>query len=70
MRPERARYTRAINEVLEVECRVKELSAPLDHYPFSKGTAHWVAKHNVYSTMEAELIHKHQGLRNPSWKAR
>ena len=67
VRPERARYTRAINEVLDVEGRVAELSYALDHYPFSKGIAHWVAKHNVYSTMEAELIYRQQGLQQPSW---
>lgn len=67
VRPEKARYTRGINEVLEVEGRVAELSYPLDHYPFSKGIVHWVAKHNVYSTMEAELIYRQQGLRQPSW---
>jgi glycosyltransferase involved in cell wall biosynthesis len=67
VRPERARYTRAINEVIEVKGRVAELSYPLDHYPFSKGIAHWVAKHNVYSTMEAELIYRQQGLKDPSW---
>jgi glycosyltransferase involved in cell wall biosynthesis len=66
VRPERSRYTRAINEVIEVEAPIAELSQPLDHFPFSKGIAHWVAKHNVYSTMEAELIHRQQGLRNPS----
>jgi glycosyltransferase involved in cell wall biosynthesis len=66
VRPERARYTRAINEVLEVDGPVAELAHPLDHYPFSKGIAHWVAKHNVYSTMEAELIFRQQGLQNPS----
>jgi glycosyltransferase involved in cell wall biosynthesis len=68
VRPERARYTRAINEVLEVEGRVAELGYPLDHYPFSKGIAHWVTKHNTYSTMEAELIYRQQGLEHPSWK--
>jgi glycosyltransferase involved in cell wall biosynthesis len=68
VRPERSRYTRAINEVIEVEGRIGELRAPLDHYPFSKGIAHWVQKHNVYSTMEAELIVRQQGLRNPSLK--
>jgi glycosyltransferase involved in cell wall biosynthesis len=62
VRPERSRYTRAINEVIEVEGRIEELENPLDHYPFSKGISHWVAKHNVYSTMEAELIYKQQGL--------
>jgi glycosyltransferase involved in cell wall biosynthesis len=66
VRPERVRYTRAINEVLEVDGRIVELSYPLDHFPFSKGIANWVAKHNLYSTMEAELIYKQQGLQNPS----
>ena len=69
VRPEKAKYTRAINEVLEVDGPVAELLAPLDHFPFSKGIAHWVAKHNTYSTMEAELIVRQQGLTNPSLKA-
>jgi glycosyltransferase involved in cell wall biosynthesis len=66
VRPERARYTRAINEVIEVEGPIADLAHPLDHYPFSKGIAHWIAKHNQYSTMEAQLIHRQQGLQNPS----
>lgn len=66
VRPERARYTRAINEVLELDGAVGQLAAPLDHFPFSKGIAHWIAKHNRYSTMEAELIVRQQGLQNPS----
>ncbi len=65
IRPEAARYTRAINEVLEVAGRVEDLQAPLDHYPFSKGISRWLQKHDVYSTMEAELIHRQQGLRQP-----
>jgi len=69
VRPERSRYTRAINEVIEVEGTIADLSYPLDHFPFSKGIAHWISKHNLYSTMEAELIHRQQGLQNPSWKA-
>jgi glycosyltransferase involved in cell wall biosynthesis len=68
VRPERSRYTRAINEVIEIDGAVADLSYPLDHYPFSKGIAHWIAKHNLYSTMEAELIHRQQGLQNPSLK--
>jgi len=66
VRPQHARYTRAINEVIEVDGIIADLSYPLDHFPFSKGIAHWVAKHNVYSTMEAELIYRQQGLQNPS----
>ena len=69
VRPEKAKYTRAINEVLELEGPVANLLAPLDHFPFSKGIAHWVAKHNTYSTMEAELIVGQQGLQKPSVKA-
>ena len=68
IRPERAHYTRAVNEVLEVDGSVAELSQPLDHYPFSKGIAHWVRKHNLYSTMEAQLIFSQQGLSDPSLK--
>lgn len=68
VRPDRSRYTRAINEVIEVKGIIADLSYPLDHYPFSKGIAHWVTKHNAYSTMEAELIYKQQGLRDPSLK--
>ena len=68
VRPAQAHYTRAINEVIEVQGIVGNLSEPMDHFPFSKGIAHWVQKHNVYSTMEAELIVRRQGLRNPSLK--
>jgi glycosyltransferase involved in cell wall biosynthesis len=52
----RARYTREINEHLEVDGAVVNLVAPLDHYPFSKGLAYWLARHNTYSSMEAELL--------------
>ncbi len=68
VRPERSRYVRDVNEVLEVEGAILELTHPLDHFPFSKGISHWVTKHNQYSTMEAQLIHAQQGLQNPSLK--
>jgi glycosyltransferase involved in cell wall biosynthesis len=70
VRPERARYSRAVNEVMEVNGEIGALSAPLDHFPFSKGMGHWFRKHDVYSTMEAKLIAGEGGLRAPSlWKA-
>jgi len=69
VRPERARYTRPVNEVIEVSGTIGELREPLDHFPFSKGMAHWIAKHNTYSTMEAELIVRGQGFLRPSWRA-
>ena len=56
MRKGRAHYVRDVNEVLEVDGLVAELQSPLDHYPFSKGVSHWVARHNTYSTMEAALL--------------
>ncbi len=51
-----AHYTRDVNEVVEVNGDVRELHAPFDHLAFSKGVSHWVAKHNAYSSMEAELL--------------
>jgi glycosyltransferase involved in cell wall biosynthesis len=52
----RARYTRAVNEVITVDGTIGQLNAPLDHLAFSKGLTHWVAKHNDYSTREAQLL--------------
>lgn len=50
----RASYHREINEVLEVEGDVVDLDLAFHHYPFSKGFSHWLKKHDVYSSMEAE----------------
>jgi glycosyltransferase involved in cell wall biosynthesis len=49
-------YVREVNEVLEVDGVIEDIDGYFDHYPFSKGVAHWVSKHNNYSTMEAEYI--------------
>lgn len=54
VRPAKVHYEREINEVLKVDGDIAELESPFDHFPFSKGIKHWVDKHNVYSTMEAE----------------
>jgi glycosyltransferase involved in cell wall biosynthesis len=32
------------------------IANPYDHYGFSKGIAHWIERHNRYSTNEVELI--------------
>jgi len=57
----KAHYHREINEVLEVEGDIEELNGYFDHFPFSKGYRHWLAKHNLYSTMEAERwIQEHE----------
>ncbi len=66
VRPERARWTRSVNEVLEIDGAIADLAAPLDHFPFSKGISYWLERHNLYSTLEARIIYEQQGLRNPS----
>ena len=52
----RVRYEREVNEVLVADGEVQDLQEHFDHFPFSKGLEHWIAKHNAYSRMEAELI--------------
>ncbi len=66
VRPDRARWTRSVNEVLEIEGTIEALAEPFDHFPFSKGISHWVAKHNQYSSMEAAIIVAQSGLQHPS----
>jgi len=51
-----AHYTRDVNEVVEVDGEIRELHAPFDHLAFSKGITQWMAKHNGYSTKEAEML--------------
>ncbi len=53
VRPDRVHYEREINEVLVPHGEVADLKEHFDHYPFSKGIAHWVERHNRYSSMEA-----------------
>jgi glycosyltransferase involved in cell wall biosynthesis len=68
VRKGKARFRRDVNEVLEVDGDTVSLKAPLDHFPFSKGIQHWINKHNVYSTMEAELIASGEARANASWR--
>jgi glycosyltransferase involved in cell wall biosynthesis len=34
---------------------LKRIGSPFLHYPFSRGLCHWIARHNEYSSREAEL---------------
>lgn len=62
-------YEREINEVLIAEGPVGQLDSSFDHYPFSKGMSHWLAKHNQYSSMEAKRwLEEKQGNIEFSWK--
>ncbi len=68
LRPERVHYIRDINEIAEVNGEIGDLASPLDHLAFSKGLSHWVAKHNNYSTKEAELLASGTAVRGASWR--
>ncbi|MEJ0005137.1 MAG: glycosyltransferase family 2 protein [Steroidobacteraceae bacterium] len=54
-RHERVWVERPINEEYKTNGQVIALQGHLYHYPFNKGIAAWIAKHNRYSTLEAEL---------------
>jgi glycosyltransferase involved in cell wall biosynthesis len=52
-RPKKIRYERLVNPVAVVDGQTSELHGHIIHYPFSHGIAHWIARHNRYSDMEA-----------------
>lgn len=54
IRKGKAKYHREINEVIEVEGEIQNLTSFFIHFPFSKGMSHWLNKHNQYSSMEAK----------------
>ncbi len=63
------RFRREINEVVEVDGAIVDLDdAYFDHYPFSKGLAHWVSKHNSYSDAEARIVAASAFAGEVSWK--
>ena len=55
-RPEKMRYERLVNPVPIPDGPVGYADGYLDHYPFSKGMSHWLARHNSYSSLEAQQI--------------
>jgi glycosyltransferase involved in cell wall biosynthesis len=64
-RPEFVSYERLVNPVTLVDGPVGETTGFLDHYPFSKGVSHWLARHNSYSSFEAEQILRNRRGRAP-----
>ena len=54
--PKHMRYERLVNPVSVVTGQTGDIDGYLDHYPFSKGYSHWIARHNSYSTLEARQI--------------
>jgi len=64
-RPEFVRYERLVNPITVVDGPVGDLNHHLDHYPFSKGLSHWIARHNSYSTFEAQQILLNRASQEP-----
>lgn len=52
-RPGSVRFTREVNELAETVGANECLTQHFEHYPFSKGLAYWIERHNRYSSMEA-----------------
>jgi len=55
-RPQKMRYERLVNPVSVPLGPVGDVKGFIDHYPFSKGVAHWLSRHNSYSSLEAQQI--------------
>ena len=64
-RPEKMRYERLVNPISIADGTVGEVAGYLDHFPFSKGMGHWLARHNSYSALEAQQIFDNRRGRGP-----
>ena len=62
-RPAKVHYERLVNPVTVVDGPVGRICGYLDHFPFSKGMSHWLARHNSYSTLEAQQIELNRRVR-------
>ena len=58
-------YERLVNPITLVDGPIGDLHHPLDHYPFSKGLSHWIARHNSYSSFEAQQILQNRSRQEP-----
>lgn len=54
----RVRVAREINEEYIGDGKTGLLHNHLLHYPFNKGFAYWLERHNHYSSLEAELLYR------------
>ena len=53
---EKMSYERMGHPLSVPDGKVGQISGYLDHFPFSKGMAHWIIRHDKYSTEEAQQI--------------
>jgi len=66
--PARIRFERMINMRYIADGNEGKLLEHLVHYPFNNGLAAWFAKHNMYSTVEAEEALRVIGTQRPRWR--
>lgn len=64
-RPEKMQYRRLVNPISIVDGPVGRIDGYLEHFPFSKGMAHWLDRHNSYSSLEAQQIVAGRSVGNP-----
>jgi glycosyltransferase involved in cell wall biosynthesis len=62
-RPSKMRYERLVNPISIADGPVGQVAGFLDHFPFSKGLAHWIERHNSYSNFEAMQIAENRAAR-------
>ncbi|SOE98700.1 Glycosyltransferase involved in cell wall bisynthesis [Burkholderia sp. OK233] len=62
-KPAYIQYERIVNPITVVNGKTGRIDGYLDHHPFSKGVSHWLARHNSYSSLEADqfLINASKG---------
>jgi glycosyltransferase involved in cell wall biosynthesis len=67
-RPVCMRFKRLINPVGVPTGPTARIDGFLDHYPFNKGIAYWLERHNAYSTLEArQITHERRAMPHFSW---
>jgi len=55
-RPDKVHWERLVNPVAVVDGPEGRLQAHFEHYSFNKGLTQWFAKHNLYSSDEAQEL--------------
>jgi len=60
-KPANIHYERLTNPNTLVDGPIGDIPSHFNHFPFSKGLAHWLDKHNSYSTFEAGQIFANRG---------
>lgn len=62
VRPGHVRIGRRVNEECHTAGGKVFMQSHFLHYPFSKGMANWIERHNVYSSLEARAFVEERGI--------